>query len=73
MFGVTFFGLVLHICMVNAMIFIQKNGNRVQDQFLKISKDPKDDNFGYIDKIMPFFSSSSLIKNNLSDKKNPKI
>ena len=34
MFGVTNFGLVLHICIVNAMIFVKTNiGKLVHDQF----------------------------------------
>ena len=54
MFGVTNFGLVLRICIVNAMIFIKKNIDKlVQDQFLQTVKDHQYDKFGYVGKIMP--------------------
>ena len=39
------------------MIFIKQIiGKLVQDQVLQIVKDPHNDNFGYVDKIMPIFS-----------------
>ena len=55
MFHMTNFKLVLHICIVNAMIFIKKKTNinkLVQDQFLQIVKDNQYDKFGYVGKIM---------------------
>ena len=56
MFCVTIFGLVLRICIVNAMIFIKKNIDKlVQDQFLQPVKDHPYDKFGYVEKIMPCF------------------
>ena len=49
MFYVTNCGLALSICMVNAMIFIKKNIDKlVQDQFLRIGKD----NQYYVEKTM---------------------
>ena len=56
MFCVTNFLLVLRICIVNAMIFIKKNIDKlVQDQFLQPVKDHPCDKFGYVGKIMPCF------------------
>ena len=53
MFGATSFGLVLQICIVNAMIFIKKNIDKlVQDQLLQTVKDHQYDKFGYVGKIM---------------------
>ena len=53
-FCATNFGLVLRICTVNAMIFINKNiGKLVQDQFLQTVKDHQYDKFGYVGKILP--------------------
>ena len=54
MFCVTNFLLVLRICIVNAMIFIKKNIDKlVKDQFLQPVKDHPYDKFGYVVKIMP--------------------
>ena len=54
MFCVTNLLLVLRICIVNAMIFIKKNIDKlVQDQFLQPVKDHPCDKFGYVEKIMP--------------------
>ena len=54
MFRVTNFGLVLRICIVNAMIFIKKKVDKlVQDQFLRIVKDHQYEKFSYVIKIMP--------------------
>ena len=70
MFCATNFGLVRSICIVNAMIFIKKNIDKlVQDQFLQAVKDHPYDKFGYVEKIMPFFSNTQ--KQNLVVK-NPK-
>ena len=56
MFGVTNFGQVFCICIVNTIVFIKNNiGELVQDQFLWIFKDNQYDNFGYVDKIRAFF------------------
>jgi len=56
MFSLTNFLLVLRICIVNAMIFIKKNIDKlVQDQFLQPVKDHPCDKFGYVGKIMPCF------------------
>ena len=53
MFCVTNFGLDLRICIVNAMIFIKKDIDKlVQDQFLQAVKDHPYDKFGYVGKIM---------------------
>ena len=69
---VTNFLLVLRICIVNAMIFIKKNFDKlVQDQFLQPVKDHPYDKFGYVGKIMPCFFSSNTQKQNLVVK-NPK-
>ena len=52
----TNFFLVLCICIVNAMIFIKKNIDKlIQDQFLQPVKDHPCDKFGYVGKIMPCF------------------
>ena len=57
-FCVTNFLLVLRICSINVMIFIQKNIDKlVQDQFLQPVNDHPYDNFGYVAKIMPFFQT----------------
>ena len=73
MFCVTNFLLVLRICIVNAMIFIKKNIDKlVQDQFLQPVKDHPYDKFGYVGKIMPCFFSSNTQKLNLVVK-NPKM
>ena len=49
MFHVTNFELVLRICIVNAMIFIKKNIDKlVQDQFLQTVKDHQRDKLGYV-------------------------
>ena len=41
------------------MIFINKKIHQlVQGQFLQPVKDPPYDKFGYVDKIMPFFSKA---------------
>ena len=52
MFVVASFGLVMRIFIVYAMIFIKKMGLLIQDQFLRIVKNPQYDNFGYVDKII---------------------
>ena len=55
MFCVTNFGLVLRICIVNVMIFINKNIDKlVQDQFLQAVNNHPYDKFGYVGKNMPF-------------------
>ena len=72
MFCVTNFGLVLRICIVNEMIFIKKNIDKlVQDQFFQPVKDRPYDKFGYVGKIMPCFFSSNTQQQNLVVK-NPK-
>ena len=72
MFCVTNFLLVLCICIVNAMIFIKKNIDKlVRDQFLQPVKDHPCGKFGYVGKIMPCFFSSNTQKLNLVVK-NPK-
>ena len=72
LFCVTNFLLVLHSCIVNAMIFIPKNIDKlVQDQSLQSVKDPPYDNFGYVVKIMPCFFSLHKEELNLVVK-NPK-
>ena len=64
MFCVTNFLLVLHISIVNAMIFIQKNIDKlVQDQFLQPVKVHPWDKFGHVDKIMPCFFFQKRLKN----------
>ena len=57
LFFVTNFGLVLRICIVNAMICIKKKNidKLVQDQFLQPVKYHPFDKFGYAGKIMPCF------------------
>jgi hypothetical protein len=56
MFCLTSFLLVLRICIVNAMIFIKKNIDKlVKDQFLQPVKDHPCGKFGYVGKIMPCF------------------
>ena len=56
LFCVTNFGLVLCICIINAMIFIKKKIDKlVQDQFFQHVKDRPYDKFGYVGKILPFF------------------
>ena len=63
MFCVTNFLLVLRICIVNVMIFIKKNIDKlVQDQFLQPVKVHPCDKFGHVDKIMSCFFSSKAIK-----------
>ena len=63
MFCLTNFFLVLCICIVNAMIFIKKNINKlVQDQFLQPVKDHPYDKFGYVEKNMPFFFKHAKTK-----------
>ena len=65
MFSVTYFLLVLRICIVDAMIYIkqkqktkQKNIDKlVQDQFLQPVKDHPYDKCGYVVKNMPCFFS----------------
>ena len=64
MFCVTNFLLVLLICIVNAMIFIKKNIDKlVQDQFLQPFKVHPCDKFGHVDKIMPCFFLQKRLKN----------
>ena len=66
MFCVTNFLLVLRICIVNVMIFIKKNIDKlVQDQFLQPLKDHLCNKFGYVGKMMPCFFSSNKQKLNL--------
>ena len=66
MFGVTNFGLVLRIFIVNAIIVIKKYIIKlVQDQFLQIVKDHQCDYFGYVDNIYIFFSFQVLLKQKL--------
>ena len=56
MFHMTSFGIVLQICIVNAMIFIKKNIKKlVQGQFLQIVKDHQYDKFGYVGKLCLVF------------------
>ena len=56
MFCLTSFLLVLRICIVNAMIFIKKNIDKlVKDQFLQHVKDHPCGKFGYVGKNKPFF------------------
>ena len=56
MFCVSNFLLVPRICIINAMIFIKKNIDKlVHDQFLQPLKDHPYDKFGYVEKIMPSF------------------
>ena len=56
MFCPTNFLLIPRICIVNVMIFIKKNIDKlVQDQFLQHVKDHPCDKFGYVGKIMPCF------------------
>ena len=71
LFWVTNFGLVLLICIVNAMIFIKKNIDKlVQNQFLQPVKNHPYDKFGYVGKIMPCFFFKHDFKNFVI--KNPK-
>ena len=51
MFGGTYFGLLLRICIVNAIIFTKNIGKLVPDQFLRIFKDPQYLYFGYVNII----------------------
>ena len=46
-FGVTSFGLILSVCLINVMIFIQFFKRLVYNEFFKLVKDPPSDNFGY--------------------------
>ena len=64
MFGLSHFGLVLRICIVNAITFIKNTlVNLFRISFNKLSKIKKKyAYFRYVDKIM-FFFSLSLIKN----------
>ena len=63
LFCVTNFLLVLRICIVNAMIFIKKNIDKlVQDQFLQPVKVHPCDKFGHVDKIMPCFFFQNRLK-----------
>ena len=72
MFCPTNFLLIPRICIVNVMIFIKKNIDKlVQDQFLQHVKDHPCDKFGYVGKIMPCFFFSNTQKLNLVVK-NPK-
>ena len=47
-FGVTYFLLVLGICIVNAMLFINKIWQACSGSDLPIVKDPQYDKFGYV-------------------------
>ena len=56
MFYVTNFWLVLRISIVNAMIFLKNNIDKLaQDKFLQPVKDHPYEKFGYVVKIMPCF------------------
>ena len=62
MFCVTNFLLVLRICIINGMIFIKKNVDKlVQDQCLQPVKVHPRDKFCHVDKIIPCFFSSKAI------------
>ena len=63
MFFVTNLLLVLRICIVNEMIFIKTNIDKlVQDQFLQPVKVHPYDKFGHVDKLMPCFFSKAIKK-----------
>ena len=63
MFCVTNFLLVLHICIVNAMIFSNKKIDKlVQDQFLQPVKVHSCDKFGFVGQNYALYFFSKIIQ-----------